>query len=132
MKLLRAFYVSMFLSALLFVSCAQNNGGNENSITVDQLREMMKTDSNLVVLDVRTPQELADPSLGHIDGVLNIPVQELEQRIAELEPYKEKEIAVICRSGRRSSIATGILLKHGFNALNVEGGMLQYRATEKK
>ena len=121
---------SIFLSAMLFVSCAQTTV--DNSITVDQLREKMSADSSLILLDVRTPAELEDKSLGHIDGVLNIPVQELEARLSELEEYKNGEIYVICRSGKRSAAATDILVKNGFNAINVEGGMLQYRATENK
>ncbi|MCH7723537.1 MAG: rhodanese-like domain-containing protein [Bacteroidetes bacterium] len=121
---------SILLSALFFVSCAQIT--DDSSITVDQLREKMSADTNLVILDVRTPAELEDKSLGHIDGVLNIPVQELEARLSELEKYKNDEIYVICRSGRRSAAATNILLKNEFKAINVEGGMIQYRATENK
>ena len=121
---------SIILSALFFISCAQTT--DDNSITVDQLREKMSADTNLVLLDVRTPAELEDKSLGHIDGVLNIPVQELESRLSELEKYKNDEIYVICRSGRRSAAATNILLKKEFKAINVEGGMVQYRATENK
>ena len=119
---------SIILSALFFVSCAQS--ADENAITVDRLREMMENDSNLVLLDVRNPYELEDKSLGHIDGVINIPVQELEARLSELDEFKEKDIAVICRSGRRSGTATDILVKNGFHAVNVLGGMIQYRATE--
>jgi len=119
---------SIILSALFFVSCAQS--ADENAITVDRLREMTENDSNLVLLDVRNPYELEDKSLGHIDGVINIPVQELEARLSELDEFKEKDIAVICRSGRRSGTATDILIKNGFHAVNVLGGMIQYRATE--
>lgn len=119
---------SILLSALFFISCAQTT--DENAITVEQLREMMSSDSNLVLLDVRNPYELEDKSLGHIEGVINIPVQELEARLSELDEFKDKDIAVICRSGRRSGIATDILIKNGFNAVNVLGGMIQYRATE--
>ena len=90
----------------------------------------MNSDSNLVILDVRNKKELSD-SLGHIEGVINIPVQVLASRIHELDKYKNDEIAVICRSGRRSSIATKLLLKNGFNAENVLGGMEKYQATEK-
>ena len=85
----------------------------------------MKTDSSLVILDVRTPAELAG-SLGKIDGVINIPVQKLEVKINELNSYKNKNIDVICRTGHRSRIATDILLKHGFKAKNVLGGMTKY------
>lgn len=107
--------------------CAQEKG---RSMTVDELRKAAANDSSLVILDVRTPEELNGP-LGHIKGVVNIPVQELESRISELEKYKNRPLAVICRSGHRSGIAQGILKKHGFNAVNVEGGMNAYRQTDK-
>ncbi len=123
-------FISIILSAVNFVGCAQT--ADENAITVDQLRKMMGNDSNLVLLDVRNPYELEDKSLGHIDGVLNIPLPELEKRLSELDEFKDKDIAVICRSGRRSGIATDLLVKNGFNAVNVLGGMVQYRATENK
>lgn len=119
---------NIILSAVIFAGCAQT--ADKNAITVDQLREIMRNDSNLVLLDVRNPYELEDKSLGHIEGVINIPVQELEARLSELDEFKDKDIAVICRSGRRSGIATDILIKNGFNAVNVLGGMIQYRATE--
>ena len=57
---------------------------------------------------------------------------ELEKRLGELNEFKDKDIAVICRSGRRSGTATDLLVKNGFYAVNVLGGMLQYRATETK
>ena len=127
MNSIKLIIFSIILSAVIFVGCAQT--ANENAITVDQLREMMGNDTNLVLLDVRNPYELEDKSLGHIDGVINIPVQELEKRLSELDEFKDKDIAVICRSGRRSGTATDILVKNGFNAVNVLGGMVQYRAT---
>ena len=130
MNTLRIIVFYIFLSGLTFIGYAQTT--EKKSVTVDQLSEMMLNDSNLVILDVRNPQELEDKSLGHIDGVLNIPLPELEKRLDELDKYKSKDIAVICRSGRRSGIATDLLVKDGFNAINVLGGMIQYRATEHK
>lgn len=115
-----------FLFILLFsvssFSCAQSNS---HTMTVAELKSEMKTDSTLVLLDVRTPQELTGP-LGHIEGVINIPVQELEVRLNELSKYKSNRIAVICRSGNRSGMATSILVETGFNARNVLGGMIKY------
>ena len=64
-----------------------------------------------------------------IDNAIHIPIEELESRIAELEKYKGKKIAVICKSGIRSARGTKILLENGFNAVNVEGGMLAYTGT---
>ncbi|MCB0749784.1 MAG: rhodanese-like domain-containing protein, partial [Ignavibacteriae bacterium] len=64
--------------------------------------------------------------LGQIKGVINIPVQVLSQRINELDKYKDKNIAVICRSGNRSVMATKIMQAKGFKAKNVLGGMQAY------
>ena len=130
MNTLRFIISSIILSAVMFIGCAQTDV--ENAITVDQLREMMRSDSNLVILDVRNPYELEDKSLGHIDGVLNIPLPELEKQLSELDEFKDKDIAVICRSGNRSGTATDLLVKNGFKAVNVLGGIVQYRATENK
>jgi rhodanese-related sulfurtransferase len=95
-------------------------------ISIDEMNKKAKNDNQFIILDVRTPQELNGP-LGQIEGVINIPLQELNQRITELEPYKDKEIAVICRSGNRSHYATETLRKNGYNAKNVLGGMIEYR-----
>jgi len=104
--------------------------GQKDTMTIAELKAKLQNDSDLVVLDVRTPEEL-EGSLGKIDGVINIPIQELEKRIDELKQYKEKEIAVICRSGVRSQKGTMILNKNGFSAKNVVGGMLEYRRNGK-
>ncbi len=124
-KLLSILFVVLFVS----VGCAQQH--EFKNITVEELQKEMQTDSTLVVLDVRTPAELTGP-LGKIDGVINIPVQVLEQKVDELEKYKDRKIAVICRSGNRSRMGTEILLKHGFNAVNVLGGMKAYSKMMKK
>ena len=103
---------------------------DEKEISVEQFKNEMKSDTNLVILDVRNPEELQS-SLGQINGVINIPVQVLGQRIHELDKYKNKHIAVICRTGHRSEIAANYLRGKGFNAANVMGGMVAYRRSEK-
>ncbi len=99
---------------------------SDSTMDVSELKERMKSDTSLIVLDVRTPEELVGP-LGHLNGVINIPVQELEKRVGELDNYKNKEIAVICRTGNRSHYATLYLNQRGFKAKNVLGGMVEYR-----
>ncbi|HEX2962957.1 MAG TPA: rhodanese-like domain-containing protein [Ignavibacteriales bacterium] len=129
MRRYRIFTAMLALVLLYGVGCAQEkemDSTKKSDITVQQLKEKMKTDTSLVVLDVRTPEELKGP-LGKIDGAVNIPVDQLEERIAEVEKLKGKDIAVICRSGHRSKRAQGILDKHGIKALNVLGGMTEYR-----
>lgn len=97
----------------------------DSTITIEELKMRMNEDSSIVILDVRTQAELRG-SLGMIDGVINIPIDELKKRIHELNKFKNKEIAVICRSGNRSNKGMQILRAQGFNAKNVLGGMIEY------
>ena len=71
------------------------------------------------LLDVRTRPELA---VEHVPGAINIPLQQLRARLAELP--RDREIHVICRSGQRAYYATRILQQNGFAARNISGGML--------
>lgn len=115
------------LIILLFVTsigCAQQKN-NLPSMTAAELKTEMAKDTSLIILDVRTPAELTGP-IGQIPGVINIPVQILSEKVGELEKYKNNKIAVICRSGNRSRVATKILLQKGFKAINVLGGMKAY------
>ena len=78
------------------------------------------------VLDVRTPQEYA---AGHIAGSVNIPLDELRERMGELP--KDTTITVTCAVGLRGYIAARILAGHGFKALDLTGGYRMY-ATAKR
>ncbi len=120
--------INSFLLLFTVNGCAQNQ---ENAVQIEQFVEKLNSDSSLVILDVRTPPELSGP-LGKIEGVINIPVQELNRRVSELNKYKDKEIAVICRTGNRSTYGTKVLLENGFDAFNVLGGMTAYRKFERK
>lgn len=61
-----------------------------------------------LLLDVRTPDEFA---AGHLDGAVNIPVDDLARRLGEVP--REREIVVYCRSGRRSAAAAEVLRGRG-------------------
>ncbi len=84
-----------------------------------------------VVLDVRTEEEYYGP-LGHIDGSILIPINELEDRIDELVNYKKNTIYVVCRSGNRSGFGKDILNENNFTAVNVDGGMLDWKADKNE
>lgn len=81
-------------------------------------------DTSFVLLDVRTmPEHLGE----RIKETPLIPVQELEQRLSELEQYKGKKIIVYCRTDNRSGYATSLLRKHGFEAYNMTGGIVRWK-----
>ena len=80
-------------------------------------------DGSVTLLDTRTVGEYGR---GHIQGFKNIPVDDLRERIGEIEPGKP--VYVICQSGLRSYIATRILEGYGFEAYNFAGGFRFYDA----
>ena len=72
-----------------------------------------------VIIDVRTPQEF---SAGHIDGAINIPVDQIGQGIQSIKGLKkDSPVLVYCRSGRRSALARGMLEKQGYQHI-IDGG----------
>ncbi|HJL17022.1 MAG TPA: MBL fold metallo-hydrolase [Sandaracinaceae bacterium LLY-WYZ-13_1] len=77
------------------------------------------------VLDVREPEELEDAQLGKIDGVQNIPIDHLRDRLEDVP--KDKPVVTVCRSGRRSAQAMVILRKAGWtDVANLTGGMIRW------
>lgn len=78
----------------------------------------------LLVLDVREDDEWA---AGHVAGSLHVPLTYLGQRYADLaELLAADQTLVVCRSGHRSAYAAGFLLQQGFDAVNLEGGLLAW------
>ena len=77
---------------------------------------------DLAVLDVREPVEW---SHAHIDGALHIPLGELMARLDELP---DQQLLVVCRVGARSAHATAYLVAQGRDAVNLDGGMLEWEA----
>ena len=93
-------------------------------------------EKNVVFIDVRTPAEFngtAKDKFGAIKNAINIPVQELETRMSELEKYKDKEIIIYCSHSRRSPRASYMLTQNGFkNVTNMMGGMSVWKDQVKK
>ncbi len=75
-----------------------------------------------VLLDVRTPAEYAEK---HIDGAVNIPVQELASRLDEVGP-RERPVVVYCRSGHRAAKAAAMLREAGFTQVHDLGAMSRW------
>ena len=85
--------------------------------------DKLPRDGSVTLLDTRTVGEYAG---GHIDGFTNIPVDQLRERLGELD--KSKPVYVICQSGLRSYIACRILTGNGFECHNFSGGFRFYDA----
>lgn len=94
---------------------------------MEELKERLDNGEDLHFYDVREEHEYEEDNL----GAVLIPLGELPDHLAELEPLKNEEIIIHCRSGARSGKAAKFLETQGFsNVRNVLGGILAYRELE--
>jgi len=95
-------------------------------IDVQALKSRMDKGEHLILIDVREPFEHAGFNIG---GKL-IPMGQFPAAMEELEPYRETEIILYCRSGHRSGIAKQMLKQAGFKQVrNLLGGMISWTAS---
>ncbi|WP_045388789.1 FAD-dependent oxidoreductase [Vibrio rotiferianus] len=94
--------------------------GDATAIHFDEIDNLSE---DQVLLDVRNPGELE--SVGFIEGAINIPVDQLRQRMNELP--KDKEIVIYCQVGLRGNVAYRQLVNSGFKASNLLGGYRTYK-----
>ena len=95
-------------------------------VTASELRSMIERGDEVHVLDVRTAADYDGPG-GHVPGAKNVPLEELSGHLAELQGWRGRPVAVICRTNRRSGEATQQLRRAGFgSALLVSDGMLAW------
>ncbi|WP_292936765.1 rhodanese-like domain-containing protein [Noviherbaspirillum sp.] len=112
------YVLGLVLAAGMGIAHAQD----VRSIDVKQAQQMKN--QGALLLDVREADEYAS---GHAPGSTLIPVGQLGARLKEIEVFRNKTVVLICRSGRRSTMATEMLRKAGFtDAKNVEGGMIAW------
>ena len=120
--------LKFYLIFLIFLASCKDQ---ENISAQDATKYLDQED--VLFLDVRTSQEFNYD--GSIKNALLIPVNVLEKKIKLLEYYRDKKIIVYCRSGRRSRLATDLLKKNNFNAINLDGGYLawgKYSSSQKR
>ena len=96
--------------------------GKVKQFRLDELATLPR-DGSVTLLDTRTTGEY---SRGHADGFINLPLDELRDRLSELDPAKP--VYVMCQSGLRSYLACRILTQHGFTCYNFAGGYRFYEA----
>ena len=122
--------VCKVLSALLcifsFVGCNQKETTMKNTyeqITPAEAKEIMDTEQNYIILDVRTEEEFAQ---GHIADAILIPDYEITEKTESVLTDKEQQILVYCRSGRRSKNAASQLVELGYSNVKEFGGIIDW------
>jgi rhodanese-related sulfurtransferase len=87
-------------------------------VTIDGVPDPLP--DSVAVLDVREPVEWTH---GHIEGATHIPLMELPERLDEVP---RGQVLVVCKMGGRSAQAVGYLVARGIDAVNLDGGMLDW------
>lgn len=129
----------LVLTMILTVACEQAENepagttetGSESEIaeiktmTGDELVEQNsgKKKDEVLIIDVRSVEEY---KAGHIQHAININVDEIEDRISEIEDYKEKPVILYCNSGKKSGTAAEILVNNGFKDVTNAEGVKEY------
>ena len=124
--MIKTIYMIFFVCAFSLVlwACTDKQKIEYQNLTSTQFEELIKN-PNVQLVDVRT---LAEHMEGHIPGSLNINVKDEEgfpEAVDELLD-KGREVAVYCRSGRRSRTAADLLIKKGFKVYNLDKGILNW------
>ncbi len=94
---------------------------NSGEITPEALDARLQQGENVQVVDVRQPDEYVS---GHVAGSQLIPLDQLSARLDELSP--DRPLVAVCRSGNRSQVATNLLQRAGYDAVNMKGGLLAW------
>ena len=114
--------IPFLLSLLLLAGCAApvDSEASYQQISMDEAIAIMESESDYIILDVRTPEEFADK---HIPDAINIPNETIgTEDIPEL-PDKDQLILVYCRSGNRSKQASDKLAGLGYTNIVEFGGI---------
>lgn len=124
-------YILIILVIGIFTGCSGQNNGNSMDgdqmkaqagyidITAEDAKERLDSGEEIILLDVRTPEEY---ETSHIENSILIPVDELKEEAPEVLKNKDIPIFVYCRSGNRSVTASNILVELGYtNVYNLGG-----------
>lgn len=124
------FFLILTIAGLISQSCNSSLPKSESTDAISEVldlatfKQKIDEEQNFILLDVRTPGEVSE---GMIEGAINIDVEGdgFEDKIEMLD--KSKTIYLYCRSGKRSALAAGILVDHGFLELyDLKGGYLAW------
>ena len=112
--------LTLLLTPLTLFSCSKNK---YTSITAQEAKMLMDTESDYIILDVRTVEEY---NSGHIPNATLIPNEEIKQKAESILQDKNQLILVYCRSGRRSKQAASVLASLGYTNIKEFGGIIDW------
>lgn len=122
--------VLMLILAMTLIACgtsvpdqAEEPRGAYQTLTAAEAKAMLDGDEDIILLDVRTPEEFAE---GYIPGAIQIADTELKDQAPLQLPDKDAKILVYCRSGRRSQASAALLAEMGYTQIYDMGGIIDW------
>ena len=115
--------LSILASLFGMAACSDGGANSYEQITPEQAKTIMDTESDYIILDVRTAEEFVE---GHIENAVLLDYEDVKSKAHVVLPDKEQLILVYCRSGRRSKIASEELVKLGYTNVKEFGGIIDW------
>ena len=119
--------VFLLLAVMLLTACGQAKENDQGAvyvnITAEEAKQIMDSEEGYIILDVRTQEEYDE---GHIPGAIVISHEEIEEKAEDVLTDKDQLILVYCRSGRRSKLASEILVELGYTNIKEFGGIIDW------
>ena len=110
------------LLALVGLYFWSENRRSGQSISVHQLTAQVNQDK-AVIVDLRDPKEFRE---GHIVEAVNLPFAKLQERMVELQPYRERPLVLVDKMGQHSGTAGRLLQQAGYRVSRLNGGMSEW------
>ncbi|SOC37987.1 rhodanese-like domain-containing protein [Salinicoccus kekensis] len=99
------------------------------TVHVSEINDLIKND-DAVLIDVRETDELKET--GYVPGAIHLPMSTLSIEDETLKEHKGDTLYIMCRSGKRSENVQHALIDQGYDAVNVEGGILEYEGEREE
>ena len=119
--------IFLLLAVMLLTACGQDKENSQGAgyvnITAEQAKEIMDSQEDYTILDVRTQDEFDESRI--LDAIL-IPHDEITEKAEDLLTNKDQLILVYCRSGRRSKLAAEALVELGYTNIKEFGGIIDW------
>ena len=119
--------ILLFLAMMLLTACGQDKENSQGAgyvnITAELAKEIMDSQEDYIILDVRTQDEFDE---SRIPGAILIPHNEITEKAEDLLTNKDQLILVYCRSGRRSKLVAEALVELGYNKFKEFGGIIDW------
>ncbi len=98
--------------------------GKVPEVSATELKQLLNSQTDLQLIDVRSVGEFA---AGHINGAINVPINELRSALPALKLDPQRPVIAICASAHRSPPAVRVLRRAGFDAKQLQHGMLAWQ-----